>query len=106
MIDLERNGEIFMLTMNDGENRWTTTFVRHFAAALDSVEASDGPAALVTTAASGLSGVSRWPGAECQGNRPRNRADERSWSGVGQTWECPSRRVRLRTGTRAVHGPI
>lgn len=52
MIDLERNGEIFTLTMNDGENRWTTTFVRHFAAALDTVEASDGPAALVTTAAS------------------------------------------------------
>ncbi|ETW99371.1 enoyl-CoA hydratase/isomerase family protein [Candidatus Entotheonella palauensis] len=52
MIDLERHGDIFTLTMNDGENRWNTTFVRAFADALDTVEASDGPAALVTTAAS------------------------------------------------------
>ena len=52
MIDLDRKGEIFTLTMNDGENRWNTTFVREFAAALDTVEASDGPAALVTTSAS------------------------------------------------------
>lgn len=52
MIDLEYDGDIFTLTMNDGENRWTTTFVRAFAAALDTVEASDGPAVLVTTAAS------------------------------------------------------
>ncbi|PON13269.1 enoyl-CoA hydratase, partial [Candidatus Entotheonella serta] len=42
----------FTLIMNDGENRWNTTFVREFAAALDTVEASDGSAALVTTAAS------------------------------------------------------
>ncbi len=35
--------------MNDGENRWNTTFVREFAKALDEVEASEGPAALVTT---------------------------------------------------------
>jgi len=52
MIDLEYDRDIFTLTMNDGENRWTTTFVRAFAAALDTVEASDGPAALMTTAAS------------------------------------------------------
>ena len=52
MIDLERDGAVFTLTMNDGENRWNTTFVRAFAGALDTVEASDGPAALVTTAAS------------------------------------------------------
>jgi enoyl-CoA hydratase/carnithine racemase len=49
MIDLTRDGDVFVLTMNDGENRWTTTFVRAFAAALDTVEASEGPAALVTT---------------------------------------------------------
>lgn len=49
MIDLERNGDVFVLTMNDGENRWNTTFVRAFAKALDEVEASSGPAALVTT---------------------------------------------------------
>lgn len=52
MIDLERNGDIFTLTMNDGENRWNTTLVRAFDAALDTVEASDGPAALVTASAS------------------------------------------------------
>ncbi len=48
MIDLQRDGDLFILTMNDGENRWNTTFVRAFAAALDEVEASSGPAALVT----------------------------------------------------------
>jgi enoyl-CoA hydratase/carnithine racemase len=52
MIDLERDGEIFTLTMNDGENRWNTTFVRAIAAALDEVEASEGAAALVTVSAS------------------------------------------------------
>ena len=49
MIDLELDGEVFILTMNDGENRWNTSFVREFARALDDVEASEGPAALVTT---------------------------------------------------------
>ena len=38
--------------MNDGENRWNTTFVRSYARALDEVEASSGAAALVTTSAS------------------------------------------------------
>jgi enoyl-CoA hydratase/carnithine racemase len=52
MIDLERDGEIFTLTMNDGENRWNTTFVREMAAAVDEVEASEGAAALVTVSAS------------------------------------------------------
>ena len=52
MIDLERDGEIFTMTMDDGENRWNTTFVREIAAALDEVEASEGPAALVTVSAS------------------------------------------------------
>jgi enoyl-CoA hydratase/carnithine racemase len=52
MIELERDGEIFTLTMNDGENRWNTTFVREMAAALDEVEASAGAAALVTISAS------------------------------------------------------
>lgn len=51
MIDLEREGDVFTLTMNDGENRWNTTFVRAVAAALDEVEASEGPAALVTLSA-------------------------------------------------------
>ncbi len=52
MIDLDREGEVFVLTMDDGENRWNTTFVRAFSAALDEVEASTGPAALVTTSSS------------------------------------------------------
>lgn len=52
MIDLERDGNIFTLTMNEGENRWNTTFVRAFAEALDEIEASDGPAAVVTTSQS------------------------------------------------------
>lgn len=52
MIDLTREGEVFVLTMDDDENRWNTTFVRAFSAALDEVEASEGPAALVTTSSS------------------------------------------------------
>ncbi len=52
MIKLERIGEVFVLTMNDGENRWNTNFVRALATALDEVEASSGPAALVTTSSS------------------------------------------------------
>ena len=49
MIDLTKEDEVFTITLNDGENRWNTTFVREFDAALDKVEASEGPAALVTT---------------------------------------------------------
>jgi enoyl-CoA hydratase/carnithine racemase len=51
MIELKRDGDVFVLTMSDGENRWNTTFVRAFANALDEVEASTGPAALVTRSA-------------------------------------------------------
>ena len=51
MIDLERQGDVFVLTMDEGENRWNTTFVRAFDAALDEVTASEGPAALVTMSA-------------------------------------------------------
>ena len=43
IIQLERQGDVFTLTMNAGENRWNTTFVRAFAAALDEVEASSDP---------------------------------------------------------------
>ena len=48
MIELMREGEVFVLTMAAGENRWNTNFVRAFDARLDEVLASDGPAALVT----------------------------------------------------------
>lgn len=48
MIDLDREDDIFTLTMNDGENRWNTSFVRAFAEALDEIEYSEGAAALVT----------------------------------------------------------
>ena len=52
MIDLKRDGNVYTLTMNEGENRWNTTFVRAFAEALDEIEGSEGPAALVTTSSS------------------------------------------------------
>ncbi len=52
MINLDKEGSVFILTMDDGENRWNTTFVRAFSDALEEVEASEGPAALVTTSSS------------------------------------------------------
>ncbi len=51
MVTLDREGEVFVLTMVDGENRWNTTFTRAMNAALDAIDATDGPAALVTTSA-------------------------------------------------------
>ncbi len=48
MIDLEKQGDVFVLIMTAGENRWNTAFVRAFDEALDEVAASEGPAALVT----------------------------------------------------------
>ncbi len=51
MIELDRSGDVFVLTMNADQNRWNTTFVREIASALDEVEASTGPAALVTISA-------------------------------------------------------
>mgnify|MGYP003385790202 CR=1 FL=1 len=48
MIQLDKIDDVFTLTMDDGENRWNTTFVREMVKALDEVEASKGPAALVT----------------------------------------------------------
>lgn len=49
MIDLQKHDNTFVLTMDEEENRWNTSFTRAFAAAIDEVEASEGPAALVTT---------------------------------------------------------
>ena len=48
MIELTQEENVFILTMDDGENRWNTTFVRAFSNALDEVEASEGATALVT----------------------------------------------------------
>ncbi len=42
------NGTVVTLTMDEGENRWNTTFTRAFDAALDEVEATEGPAVLLT----------------------------------------------------------
>ncbi len=53
MIELNLEDNVYVLTMNSGENRWNTNFVRAFAARLDEVEASEGPAALVTTSSDG-----------------------------------------------------
>jgi len=52
VIKVDKEGDVFVLTMAAGENRWNTTFVRAFDKALDEVEASEGPAALVTASES------------------------------------------------------
>jgi enoyl-CoA hydratase/carnithine racemase len=49
VIELTREGTVFVLTMNAGENRFNRGFVDALNAALDEVEQSSGPAALVTT---------------------------------------------------------
>jgi enoyl-CoA hydratase/carnithine racemase len=49
LIDLRREGDVFVLTMNGGENRFNRPFLDAFSHALDEVERSSGPAALVTT---------------------------------------------------------
>lgn len=48
-IDLRREGDVFVLRMHDGENRFSPALLREFDAALDEVERRAGPAALVTT---------------------------------------------------------
>ncbi len=48
MIDLKREGDVFVLTMRSGENRFNRDFLSALGQALDKVEASEGPAALVT----------------------------------------------------------
>jgi enoyl-CoA hydratase/carnithine racemase len=51
MMELTREGSVFVLRMNDGENRFNPEFVRSFNAALDEVERAGAPSALVTTGA-------------------------------------------------------
>jgi enoyl-CoA hydratase/carnithine racemase len=51
MVDLTREGEVFVLRMHDGENRFRDDSVAAWNAALDEVERAEGPKALVTTGA-------------------------------------------------------
>ncbi len=47
---LTRDGEVFVLSLGDGENRFTPPVVAEINGLLDEVEASSGPAALTTVA--------------------------------------------------------
>jgi len=49
MLDLRRDGAVFILTMQSGENRFNRPFLNALNEALDKVEGTSGPAALVTT---------------------------------------------------------
>jgi enoyl-CoA hydratase/carnithine racemase len=49
LVDLRRDGDVFVLTMRAGENRFNRPFVDALNEALDTVEASSSPVALVTT---------------------------------------------------------
>jgi Delta3-Delta2-enoyl-CoA isomerase len=49
VVDLDRDGDVWILRMNDGENRFNQPWLDAINAALDEVEASEGPRALVTT---------------------------------------------------------
>ena len=51
MIQLDRQEDVWVLRMDDGENRFNRRSVDAIHVALDRVEASDGPCALVTTGA-------------------------------------------------------
>ena len=48
IVDLKKEGDVFVLTMQSGENRFNRTFIEAVNEALDEVEKSDGAAALVT----------------------------------------------------------
>lgn len=48
-MQLDRDQNVFVLTMDDGENRLNDRWLSDFSAALDTVEAASGPRALVTT---------------------------------------------------------
>jgi len=49
VIDLERVGDVWVLRMRAGENRFSMELLDRLNTALDQVEAADGPRALVTT---------------------------------------------------------
>ncbi|MBI5572098.1 MAG: enoyl-CoA hydratase/isomerase family protein [Desulfomonile tiedjei] len=48
IVDLKKEGDVFVLTMRSGENRFNRIFIDAMNEALDVVEKSDGAAALVT----------------------------------------------------------
>ncbi|TDC90642.1 enoyl-CoA hydratase/isomerase family protein [Actinomadura sp. 7K507] len=48
MIDLQRDGDVYVLRFDAGENRFSPGFLDAAEAALDTLEKNDGPAALVT----------------------------------------------------------
>ncbi len=48
IMDLKKEGDVFILTMQSGENRFNRTFVEGMNEALDAVEKSSSPTALVT----------------------------------------------------------
>lgn len=50
MPSLERDGDVFVLQLGDGESRFNPSSLDELEAALDEVEAHDGPKALVTAA--------------------------------------------------------
>lgn len=49
MIELEHHGDVLVLRMDEGENRFNRTSIDALHGALDQVEATEGPCALVTT---------------------------------------------------------
>ena len=49
MIELDRDGDVFVLRMRSGENRFSLEWLDSVGAALDQVAATEGPIALVTT---------------------------------------------------------
>jgi enoyl-CoA hydratase/carnithine racemase len=48
IVDLKKEGDVFILTMQSGENRFNRTFIDAMNQALDTVGKSSGPAALIT----------------------------------------------------------
>ena len=51
MLDLERDGDVFVLRWSDGDNRFRPDRLEAWHSELDKVEAAGSPAALVTTGA-------------------------------------------------------
>jgi len=49
MIELEQRGDVYVMHMRNGENRYNWDSIRGLHTALDQVEAVEGPVALVTT---------------------------------------------------------